>query len=273
MSSAPSTSSSAAARRRRHQLACVNAFWVFLVLFGFGWFVLAGFAPPPSPADSADQIAQMFRDDTDRIRVGMVISIFSAALLLPWGGAICGQLRRIDGRRSVWLWAWVMAQACLVIEFMYPCAFWGVAAFRPENAFRVQLLNDLAWLPFLSIVSTVMFQAVALGVLTLGDERASPVFPRWFGYFQLWCAVGVVPGGFIYLFKTGPLAWDGVLAFWVSIVAGFAWMALTTLMTARAIKAEPDITLAPAGEDAIERRLATVEAELARLMSASDVGR
>jgi hypothetical protein len=67
----------------------------------------------------------------------------------------------------------------------------SLAAFRPEDAVRVQTFNDLGWLPFLGIVCTGMFQMVALAVITLRDACPDPVFPRWFAFFQLWCAAGV----------------------------------------------------------------------------------
>lgn len=222
----------------RTQIWCARACYAFLVLFGIGWVALAGFMPPPSPAAGAEEIAAEFRDNTDAIRVGMVISMFASALLLPWGGAVCTQLRRIEGANGPLLWAWIAAQACIVIEFIYPCAFWCVAAFRPEDAERVQMFNDLGWLPFLGIVSTAMFQMVALAIATLRDTRAVPLFPRWFAYFQLWCAVGVSPAGGIYIFKTGPLAWNGVLAFWVPVTVAAVWLLVTTAMTVRAIKRE-----------------------------------
>jgi len=249
----------------RTQLWCCYSCYAFLVLFSIGWAVLAGFLPPPSPASGAEEIAAQFRDNTTGIRVGMVISMFASALLLPWGGAVCAQMRRIEGRNGPLVWAWIAAQGCLVIEFIYPCAFWCVAAFRTDDPARVQMFNDLAWLPFLGIVATGMFQMVALAVVTLKDRRPEPVFPRWFAYLQLWCAVGLAPAGGIYLFKTGPLAWDGILAYWVPITVAFVWLLVTTGMTARAIRRE---ALEPLADDPdLHGRVAAVEAELASVRS------
>jgi hypothetical protein len=251
---------------KRIQLFSCYACYAFLVLFGVGWVALAGFLPPPSPAASALKIAHQFRGNTTGIRVGMVISMFSSALLLPWGGAVCAQLRRIDAARGALLWAWIAAQACIVIEFIYPCAFWCVAAFRLGDPSRIQSFNDLAWLPFLGIVATAMFQMVALAIATLADKRPDPVFPRWFAYFQAWCAVGVTPAGAIYLFKTGPLAWNGILAFWLAVTVAFIWLFVTTLMTVRAIKSEPEAaTVTRVDNAALSDRVIAVEAELASL--------
>ena len=221
---------------KRVQLLCVYSVFGFIAVFLVGWVLLAGFVPPPSPADSAQHIAAIYEQRLAGIRVGLVLCIFASALLLPWGGAICAQMLRIEGARAPLAWAWVAAQGCVVIEFVYPCTFWLVAAFRTDYPTRVQTFNDLGWLPFLGIVCTGIFQMVALAALTLRDQRPVPVFPRWFAYFQLWCAVGVGLTFGVYIVKTGPLAWNGILGFWIPVSFYFLWVVVTTLVTARAIK-------------------------------------
>ena len=250
---------------KRTQLLAVNSCWVFLVLFGLGWMVLAGFMPPPAPNDSALQIARQFRGNTTGIRVGMVISILASAFILPWGGAVCAQMRRMEGRHAALTWTWAAAQGCVVIEFIYPCAFWAVAAFRTADPQRVQNFNDLAWLPFFGIVSTAIIQMVTLGYLTLRDKRSEPIYPRWFAYLQFWCAAGVVPAAFVLVFHSGPLAWNGILAYWVGLSVGGIWFVATTVMTARAIKRMPDDDPALLDDDGLQARLAAVEAEVASL--------
>jgi hypothetical protein len=129
---------------KRLQLWCIYSVFVFAGLFLIGWVLLARFVPPPSPIDSPEEIAQFYRDNLVGIRVGMVLALFASALLLPWGGAICAQMLRIEGARAPLTWAWIAAQACVVIEFIYPCAFWLVAAFRPEDASRVRSEHRVA---------------------------------------------------------------------------------------------------------------------------------
>ena len=249
---------------KRVQLWCLYSVFVFIALFLIGWVLLARMVPPPSPMDTPAEIARFFGDNVIGVRIGLVVAIFASALLLPWGGAICAQMLRMEGPRAPLTWAWVAAQGCVVIEFVYPCTFWLVAAFRPEDASRVQTFNDLGWLPFLGIVCTGMFQMVALAVLTLRDRRHEPVYPRWFGYFQLWCVLGVGFTFGVWIFKTGPLAWDGLLGFWVPVSFYFVWVIGTTIMTARAIKNDDE---SPSNEAAIGERVAALEAEIASIKS------
>jgi hypothetical protein len=243
---------------KRVQLWSLYSVFGFIALFLIGWVLLARMVPPPSPTSTPEQIDRFFRDHLFGIRVGMVLALFASALLLPWGGAICAQMLRIEGSRAPLMWAWVAAQGCVVIEFVYPCTFWLVAAFRPDDVSRVHTFDDLGWLPFLGIVCVGMFQMVALAVVTLRDQRAEPVYPRWFPYFQLWCALGVGLTFGVWIFKTGPLAWDGLIGFWIPVTVYFVWVVVTAVMTGRAINNDE---LPPDGRT-IPDRVAALEAEL-----------
>ena len=244
---------------KRVQLWSLYSVFGFIVIFLIGWVLLARMVPPPSPANTPEQIGRLYRDHLIGIRIGLVLGIFSSALLLTWGGAVCAQMLRMEGPRAPLMWAWVAAQGCVVIEFVYPCAFWLVGAFRPDDVSRVQTFNDLGWMPFMGIVCTGMVQMVALAVLTLRDQRAEPVYPRWFAYFQLWCALGVGLTFGVWIFETGPLAWNGLIGFWVPVTVYFVWVVGTTVMTGRAIKNDDELET----EGALADRVAALEAELA----------
>ena len=77
------------------------------------------------------------------------------------------------------------------------------------------------------------------GVLTLLDKRQAPIYPRWFGYFRNWCAIGLSPAGLIIFIKDGPLAWNGLLAFWIAASTAVVWIVVTSIATASAIKSQP----------------------------------
>jgi hypothetical protein len=248
---------------RGGQLACVYCGYAFLVVFCLGFVGFAGFVPPPSPAASAEEIAEFFRADLGMIRVGLFITLFASAFLLAWGGAVSVQVKRLEGRYSPVTYLWVAATACITIEFLYPSMFWAVAAFRPDDAPEViRRFNDLAWMPWLGIVSTGCIQAIALGVLVLRDRRPEPIYPRWFGYFQIWAALGLSPATLLIFFKTGPMAWDGIITFWLPVVTALAWLVLTTELTARAIKRQrPDEPDDPVVRQLLDR-VAALEARL-----------
>jgi hypothetical protein len=74
-----------------------------------------------------------------------------------------------------------------VLEFLYLLFFWQTATFRADRDPQlVELLNDMAWIPFVGLTVTAAVQVAVFGVAILMDRRPTPVFPRWLGYCNLW---------------------------------------------------------------------------------------
>jgi len=216
----------------------------FAALFCVG-FVIAGFIPPPGPGLSATEVAALYAQNHMRIRIGLLIATLASALLAPWVAAVGVQMRRIEGRHSVLAFAQMIAGACLILEFLFPLLVWQTAAFRNErDAATVQTLNDLGWLPFLGIACTAVLQGVVIGILILRDKRSNPLFPRWGGYFNIWVVLMFAPASCVVLFHDGPLAWNGLISWWLALVTFFVWMVCLTWMLLRAINTQRYDTVA-----------------------------
>lgn len=214
--------------------------FAFMPLFLLGFGVIAGFIPPPSPGDSAEEVARMFDDDRTRIRIGMWVTTAAAALLACFVTAISLQLRRMEGP-GVGPLATLQAVsgALVVLEFIFPQMAWQTAAYRSERSPEtIQMLNDIAWLCYLGVVSTFLLQCFAIVLATFRDTRADPVFPRWMAYVTIWSALGVSGGSMVVFTRSGPFAWNGVIAWWLLVVAFFVWMVATTWALLRAIRQE-----------------------------------
>jgi hypothetical protein len=210
--------------------------YIFAAAFLVGFLGLARFCPPPNPAGSALEIAARFRGNTLGIRLGMLVCLFTSALLLWWWGSIATQIKRIEGRWSPVTYVLVAGSACFVLEFIFPCMFWATAAFRPEaDPELIRKFNDLAWLPFLGVVSTAMVQCFGMAYVVLSDKRPAPVYPRWFGYYNIMSALLFAPADFIIMLKRGPLAWNGVISFYIVFAVFTAWLLVVTFMTNKAI--------------------------------------
>jgi hypothetical protein len=65
------------------QRICVWCGPAMAVIFAIG-FLLAGVIPPPSPNNSAEQIALWYRDNAISIRWGLILTIVASALLGPY---------------------------------------------------------------------------------------------------------------------------------------------------------------------------------------------
>jgi hypothetical protein len=208
-----------------NQKICLWVGMAMMPLFFLGFGVFAHFIPPPSPHATAAAIARMYDGRRTDIRIGMFISTIAAALLAFLFAVVATQLSRIEGRHRTLTYVQMISGACTLLEFILPPLFWQNAAFRPDRAASiVQTLNDLAWLPFLGITGTLIAQQVVIAIATLRDPRQNPVMPRWIGYANLWAALAIAPASFIVFFHSGPLAWNGILAWWLVLVDFFVWM-------------------------------------------------
>jgi hypothetical protein len=87
-------------------------------------------------------------------------------------------------------------------------------------------------------LGTVTVQAVVIAVAIFSDHSPDPVFPRWVAYLNIWVAVGFLPGALLTYFKTGIVAWDGLLAFWLAAVLFFSWILVLFWATLRAVNRE-----------------------------------
>jgi hypothetical protein len=208
---------------------------VGVVVFGFGFWILAGLLPPPSPAETAQQVVELYAHNTNGLRLGIVVVQVAGGLLGPWVAAITAQLKRIEGPDSPLAYTNLGLGMLTLVVFVLPPMAWQAAAFRSErDAASVQALHDAGWLAFIGVFSFPTIQCLAIAVCVLIDP-AQRVLPRWFGYFSLWVGLGFAPAATIYFFKSGPLAWNGIVPWWLPIGVFFAWMAVSTFVIRAAI--------------------------------------
>jgi hypothetical protein len=223
----------------RSQRLCAWCGPVLAVVFFVGFWVIARFIPPPSPAESAVRVAARFREHANSIRLGLLLTMCAGVLTVPWIAAISVQLKRIEGHFSPLTYAQLGLGAALPFEFIVPIYFWEAAAFRSgRSPDIIQTLNDLGWLPFTGLIFTIVVQAVVIGVAVLADKGEKPVFPRWSGYFGFLSALLFCPAGLDVFFKNGPLAWNGLLAWWLLVVAFFSWLVVISVLLLAAIRSQ-----------------------------------
>lgn len=209
--------------------ACTWSGIACVVLLLVGFWGVAGFIPPPSPNASAHDIAQMFRDDKTSIRAGMIISAFGCALMAPWFAALSVHLKRIEGRYSPLSSLQLGLGMILTLEFIIPLMFWETATFRDDRQDDlIRLVNDLAWIQFVALTSTVVLQALVIGTAIVMDKRETPVFPRWAGYYTLFNVFIWSGGSFTVFFKEGLLAWNNLIAWYLPLAEFCLWLVVMT---------------------------------------------
>jgi hypothetical protein len=214
---------------------------VMFVLWVVSWILIARWIPPPSPNRSADDVVEKFRDHTELIQVGMLITLFASALLVPFCGVIAAHMRRIEGYGGGALSnIQLTSAAVLSLEFIIPLMVWLTASYRVDDtsAETIRMLNDMGWLMFVVVISSAEVQLLCIAAAIFLDRRPEPVFPRWAGYLNLWVVVGLLPAAFVVFFKDGPVAWNGLVGFFIPLTSYGIWMFTMFVLLRRAIDAE-----------------------------------
>lgn len=219
---------------------------VFLVCIVVGLVLFAQVLPPWGHAGAtAEELALFYQDDNLLKKIGLSIAMFGMPFIITEFVLMAEIMRRALGMpilANVQLACGIFGAAFTFL--MITC--WGLAAFRPERMPEItQALHDAAWLVGTWVASATLFQIMCICIAVFRDPRSDPLFPRWFGYFNLW----VIPLGLgacvVNIFTQGPFAYDGLLGFWLPYFALFVWfVAMMVALRAAVRKLQAEALLA-----------------------------
>jgi len=199
------------------------------------------FFPPISPAMNAEEVAAYYRDHLGHIRSSMILRNVIGVSLIPFFTVIVVQMMRMAHASRVFSYSYLIAVINGGTLFALADLAWLNAAFRPDRDPQLtMLLNDLAWLAFTTPVGFVIVQNFCLAMAIYLDKGSRPVFPRWVAHFNIVSALLMAPGAFALMYKTGPLAWDGAISFWLRISTYALYVAVMFLVVRSAIQKQVD---------------------------------
>lgn len=219
----------------------------FVAVF-FAGLIVAGFFPPVPPNHTAQQVADQYVADKDRIRAGAVIMMISCGFIMPFTAVISAQMARIEGRWTPLCYCNLIAGTVGTVAALLPVLFFLAIAYRPEHRSPelIQAFNDFAWVPFIINWPPAFVEAVVIAVAIFSDRRATPVFPRWIGYFLIWDAIAFLPASALPFFYDGAFAWNGLFPFWLAATFFGGFFLVLSYGTLRAVKQQ----FAPGSADA-----------------------
>jgi hypothetical protein len=216
-------------------------FWTLPVL-GVIWvsafLLFPGFVHPMSPSMSAEQVAAFYRnpDNLPLIRWSMILFNWFGVGMIPILALIVMQIRRMAHHTPIFSYCYLGCLTGGPTLFFLADLFWLLAAFRPERDARLtQLFNDLAWVTFIGQVGFLIAQSVFLALAIYLDRQPRPIFKSWVAHFNLLIAAALAPASFVGLALSGPLAWDGLLSFWVRNSAIGLWIVVMAFVLHAAI--------------------------------------
>jgi hypothetical protein len=227
---------SESAKHRLNMFCAWGGFW-YLGVVMLGWALVAGFLPPHQPSAGATEITSIIRASVTRIRIGMVLTMVSAAFCMTFIAIMARYIARIEGGAGVLTYGMIMGGIGNVMLTFYPAIFWLVAAFRPDRSPEIiYVLNDWAWIELVGGATIFWPMPLTMAYAALSDTSADPVFPRWSGYAALWMFFLILPDQLVFFFQTGPFAWNGLFGIWLPLIAFCGWFAMSSTLMVKAMK-------------------------------------
>lgn len=205
---------------------------VAMTIVGFGW--LMHMVPPPSPANSAEQTLAWVQGHQTSMLIGCALVTFFWSFWVTWAAPIMLYIRRME-RVPLLTFASLANVGGGAAVITCIAVAWTVMAFRAESPLIVQAFNDFGFFLFLYTWPPFGIWMVIIALAVFRDVNAEPTFPRWVAYYNIYAAIGMAPASFMGLFKTGPLAYNGLLAFWLVAVDFFVWMVVMSIVVMKAI--------------------------------------
>ncbi|MGV0644193.1 hypothetical protein ABQE44_12390 [Mycolicibacterium sp. XJ2546] len=223
--------------KRDVRLVC----WFFptwYAVFGVIICVLARVTPPPRPdVTAADKVA-FFTTNGLTIQIG-----FSLLLILLGGAAITNGLVAYQMKRmsvgSVFAYAYIggMGVGALPGFLLVAVCFLTAALRADRDPGLVSMLYDVGMLSYNGSLGCFSVAYLVLAIAILYDRN--DIFPKWFSYVSIWQIITEVIATQMFVFYSGPFAWNGSLAFWWSVVVFTIWLGALIMLLKRATLREP----------------------------------
>ncbi|MEU1184268.1 hypothetical protein ABZ464_42990 [Streptomyces sp. NPDC005820] len=217
--------------------------WCGVVLFVgmLTAFSVGHLIPAMSPTESPDDVVAFLKDHRTGILTCVSLMVLLVPFEYPFVVVTSLQLRRVEGGWGLLSMIQLTTGVVAPLGFFFPLAILAAAAWRPEihSADVLTAMSDTFWLMYVGNACIFVLQVWSIGYASFVDHRrAKPLFPRWYGWLSTVLGVLLVPGAFVFLNQTGPLAWNGILANGIPSIAYIAWKISTPYVLLKAIKDE-----------------------------------
>ena len=199
---------------------------IFLAAFFCLWGMLAGNIPPFPPSATPQEVWQNYHDHRLAIMIGMSVCLSLTACYMAWGVAISQVMVRIEGPNGIWSKVEMMGATITCAPIMTACAIWATAA-HEINSITPETAHMLYWFGWLLIDLAYMvtsFEIAGCSIVFMRDRRERKLVPdvvSWWGWVTVasFFVVNAIP-----FVTTGPLAFNGVISFWIAFFTWFFWI-------------------------------------------------
>ncbi|HVU60149.1 MAG TPA: hypothetical protein VG899_03410 [Mycobacteriales bacterium] len=215
--------------------------WVmpfFYLIFGIVFVPLTRVMPPQSPTKSTAGVVHFFAAHRTGIQIGFVLLLIFISGAGICGGLVAYQMKRMSVN-PVLAYSYIATLAvggipgCLLGAFSFL-----VGAFRPDRDPQLlHLLYDTTFLTFVGSLGCFATNYLVLSIAILLDKNG--IYPRWLAYVGIWQIVTEVIAIPCFIYRTGPFAWNGALAFYEGTLIFGVFLVALIYTTRQAIETQP----------------------------------
>ncbi len=224
--------------RKLDQWLCFWTVPVFYQVFGVVFVPLSWMMPPRSPSNSMEGIIEFMQSPNLMVACAIYMLVWGFAAVVS-GGVYMIQMKRMTVS-PVMRYCFLIGQAVGgIVGALFPMICFGLGAFRPGYDPEIlAMLYDFGYLSFMGSLGCFCLPWLVLSLSILLDKNR--ILPKWIGYWTAWQYVTELLIASSWIAKTGPFAWDGLLAFWFNMVIFVPWQFLIYVYIYKAIKNQPE---------------------------------
>ena len=217
--------------------------WFFpawYAVFGVIICLLTRVTPPPRPDVSAAEKVAFFTQHGLTIQIGFTLLLVLLGGAAMTNGLVAYQMKRMSVG-SVFAYGYLGGMSVGALPgFLLVTVCFLTAAFRPDrDPELISLLYDLGMLSYNGSLGCFSVAYLVLAIAILYDRNE--IFPKWFAYVSIWQIITEVIATQMFVFPSGPFAWNGSIAFWWAVVVFSVWLgALIVLLRQAAARESAD---------------------------------
>ena len=229
--------------RKNRKLDQWIAFWsvpFFFNLFGLVFVPLSWMMPPRSPSSSTPHIVDFMH--SHNLLIACVILTLAYGLAPVSNACYLMQVRRMSVSPAFRYSMMIGAITGAIVGMLFPMFCFGLGAFRPGyDSGVLTMLYDFGYLAFIGSLGCFCVMWMAFGLAIILDENG--ILPKWLGYYTIWQYVTELMAAPVWIVKSGPFAWNGLMTFWFAMTLYVSWQIIVYVCIYRAIKNQPETEL------------------------------
>lgn len=210
---------------------------VFLFAVFVLWGIVARNMPPFPPSATPDEVKAHFVELRLPLLIALSICVTMTAFYMAFSVVVSRVMERIEGPGGLLSKLEMMGGTITCAPVMVTLAIWLTAAHEVNNldASIMHMLYWMGWLLFDLAYFVTSLQIAACCIVFMRDKREKKLVPdavSWLGWvtFASFFAVSAIP-----FVTTGPLAFNGVISFWIAFFTWFFWIPSLSFFIIKAI--------------------------------------